>query len=318
MTRLAQYRRDDIAGIVDAWNACYHDQPNFVHLSPVDLRWRVVDQPAFDPRGMLVARQGDRIAGFVHFGPRLDFWDEWARPPRDADEGHIYALSAPAGDRSLAMELLSAAERALVARRARRVLLGPSWVHGVQPFYNGIAGAYEIPGLGSTRDSLISAASDSGFEQIAEYGTPTLDLSAPSAMARLDAIAHEAQARAREWGIRLTSRPIKLQFFPKRVSVELVRGREVVATTAYGEWPEYNREYRRRLHGVTSVQVAPKWRGNGLGKLVMVEAIRAARNDGADGVHLHVWRSNAIAWNLYHRALGFTPTYTWITLAKTV
>ena len=62
--------------------------------------------------------------------------------------------------------------------------------------------------------------------------------------------------------------------------VELHRGPEVVATTAYGPWEEYVREYGRRLYGLTSVQVAPGWRGEGLGKLIVIEAMMAAL-DGA-------------------------------------
>jgi ribosomal protein S18 acetylase RimI-like enzyme len=54
----------------------------------------------------------------------------------------------------------------------------------------------------------------------------------------------------------------------------------------------------------------------GLGKLVMVLAMEAAAREGAQAIHLHVYRDNKPAWNLYHRALGFQPKYTWVTLAK--
>ena len=39
-------------------------------------------------------------------------------------------------------------------------------------------------------------------------------------------------------------------------------------------------------------------------------------DEGAEGAHLHVWRGNEPAWNLYHRALGFRPKYSWVTLEK--
>jgi ribosomal protein S18 acetylase RimI-like enzyme len=50
----------------------------------------------------------------------------------------------------------------------------------------------------------------------------------------------------------------------------------------------------------------------------VVRAIEAARDDGAEAVHLHVWRGNKPAWNLYHRALGFRPGPAWVTLAKEI
>ena len=93
---------------------------------------------------------------------------------------------------------------------------------------------------------------------------------------------------------------------------------ETIAMTALGPWPEYAREYGRRLFGLTNVQVSPRWRGKGLGKLVVIQAIEAAREAGADGVHLHVWKDNRVAWDLYHRALGFRSRYTWVTLARTL
>jgi ribosomal protein S18 acetylase RimI-like enzyme len=165
---------------------------------------------------------------------------------------------------------------------------------------------------------VIAVAERRGYALVAECGTPELDLSRPEPLAHLSEAARELRARARGWGLKLSSRPIELRFFPRRISVELVRGREVVATTAYGVWPEYVRQYGRRLHGLTSVQVAPGWRGKGLGKLIVIEAMEAAIGDGAEAVHLHVWRGNEPAWNLYHRALGFQPRYSWVTLEKTL
>ncbi len=321
VAELTGYRAGDVPGLVDAWNACFAAGPNFVRVGEADLRWRVLDQPAFDPRGIIAARSGERLLGFVHFGSRLDFWDEMAARPTDAEEGHIYLLVAPESDPvscGLPAELLAAAEEQLVRRwgTLRRVLLGPSWVYGAQPFYNGIAGAYEMPGLGVTRESVIAAAAERGYRPLAEYGTPELDLSGPEPLAHMRDTALRLREQAQRWGLECCLRPIEVCYFPKRVCVELVRGREVVATTAFGLWPECARQYDRRLYGLTNVQVAQKWRGRGLGKLVMIEAMEAAMADGAEAVHLHVWRGNAPAWNLYHRALGFQPKCSWITLEK--
>ncbi len=316
MTEFHSYRAGDAAALAAIWNTCFSGEPNFIQIGEPDLRSRVLDQPAFDPSGLTVARRGQEVVGFVHFGPRLNAWEDWGRGARDKEEGQVYALVAPESERSLIANLLAAAEARLVAGGARRILLGPSWVYGVQPFYNGIAGAYEIPGLSVTRDSAITIAHASGYQQLAEYGTPELDLSGPDPLRHISDAADALREKAREWGLRLHHRPIELRSFPSRISVELMRGREVIATAAHGKWPEYMRQYGRQVHGFTSVQVAPDWHGRGLGKLIMIEALQAARSDGAQTAHLHVWSGNGPAWNLYHRALGFQPTYTWITLEK--
>jgi len=318
MAELRRFRGDDLRGLAKAWNDCFCSAPNFVAVGEEDLKRRVLDQPGFDQRGVLVAGERGRVAGFVHFGPRLD-WDGNSRwGPRSHDEGHIYALVAPETDRSLIAELLGVAEQRLDAEGARRILLAPSWVYGVQPFYNGIAGGYEMPGLNATRAGVIELAQASGFSIAAEYGTPEIDLSGPEPLKRLAQVAAELRAQASAWGLQLQARVIEERYFPTRTLIELGRGSEVVATAAYGLWPEYLRHYRRRLYGLTSVRVAAQWRGKGLGKLIMVEAMEAARRDGAEGVHLHVWRGNEVAWTLYHRALGFTAGHTWVTLEKRV
>jgi ribosomal protein S18 acetylase RimI-like enzyme len=316
MAELREYRDTDLPKLVEAWNACFVGSPNYVRVGEGDLRRRVLDQPGFDRRGVLIAWDGVRVRGFVHFGPRLEWHDSSAWEPRSREEGHIYALVAPETERSLIAELLAAAEERLSASGARRVLLGPSWVYGVQPFYNGIAGAYEIPGLSVTRRAVVELAEASGFRLAAEYGTPEFDLSGPDPLRRLADIAGGLRAQARELGLRPHSRLIEERYFPNRILVELARGGEVVATTAYGVWPEYVRENHRRLYGLTTVHVAARWRGKGLGKLIMIEAMEAAVRDGAEAVHLHVWRGNEPAWNLYHRALGFQPRYGWVTAEK--
>lgn len=316
MTELQAYRDGHLPGLTDAWNRTFVGEPNFVRVGEADLLRRVIHQDSFEPANLLVARSGDRVLGFVHFGPRANFWYHASQRRDNPAEGQIYVVVAPESERSLLRDLLVAGVERLADAGARRVLLGPSWVYGAQPFYNGIAGAYEFPGLSSVRHALIEIAAEAGFAPLAEYATPEIDLSDREHVAALHDVAEAFQPRVREWGLRLRTRPIVSSLFAGRTAAELSHGRETVAMTAYGPWPEYAHEYGRRLFGITSVQVAPRWRGKGLGKLIMIRAIEAAVKDGAEAVHLHVWRDNTVAWNLYHRALGFKPTYSWVTLVK--
>jgi len=314
-TTIRAYQSSDLPGLAAVWNESFAGGPNFVRLEPSDLQRRTFGQARFDPRGVLVAQADSGLVGFVHFGPRLSFWQDAGQNRSDPAEGQIYALVA-ADDEALLTLLLEAAESRLQEGGARRILLGTSWIHGSQPFYNCIAGAYEIPGLGLHRILVVRIALSRGYEISAEYGTPNIPFSDVEHVAALETMVEDLREQGRRWRLRRFERPIESEFFPSRQLVELWRSDEVVATTAYGPWPEYAREYGSRLYGLTSVQVTPRWRGRGLGKLVVLEAIFAARSAGADGVHLHVWRGNAPAWNLYHRALGFRPAQTWITLEK--
>lgn len=316
MAEVRSYRVGDLPALAEAWNDCFAGEPNFVNVDDSDLRRRAFGQASFDPGGVLVATVRSQTEGFVHFGPRTSLLPEAGKRGAGREEGQIRALVARKSDGSVVRELLEAAEARLREAGARRFVLGPSWVQGAQFLYNGIAGAYEIPGVSPTREALMKAARESGYGVAAEYGTPEVDFSDREHLARLESVARELRERARKRGMERRLGIIESRYFPRRRLVELHRGREVIATTAYGPWAEYVREYGRRLYGLTSVQVSAGWRGEGLGKLIVIEAMMAAREQGAEGAHLHVWRGNEPAWNLYHRALGFRPKCSWVTLEK--
>ena len=320
MTTFRTYRRSDLAALVEAWNCSWEHcsfsaGTDFVPLTESDLLGRALDQPCFDPEGLLVAAQGDRISGFIHFGPVTNFWYQLSERRVVHDQGQIHAIVVPPSEPGLARDLLAAAADHLARRGARRLLLWPSWVQCTQPFYNGIAGAYEDPGLSCERPDLLAAAADQGFQPLARYATPELPLSPD----RVSSLRREAQ---RLWdplsgfALSVDTREVSSPFFPPRRMVRLACGLEVVATTAYGLWEEYTRAHGRRVYGITGVHVAPTWRGLGLGKLIVILALDAALAEGAEALHLHVYQDNKPAWNLYHRALGFQPRHEWATLLR--
>lgn len=316
MRRLRAYRQDDLPALVDCWNRAFAGGPNFTTLTEKDFLDRVDRQPSFDPEGLLMAVDGERAAGFVHFGPFTNSW--YSLPERRAgpEEGQVWALVAPGSDRPLMEALLEAALERLSKAGASRVFFYPSWVQCTQPFYNCIAGAYEMPGLSSGRVELLALLAENGFEPIADYATPELDLLDRAHLSKLREESARIRQRMEGTGIRPQLREVTSAFFPPRRVIELVWGLETIAMTAFGPWEEYAREYKRQLYGITGVQVTRAWRGMGLGRLIMILAMEAAIKEGAEGLHLHVYQDNRPAWNLYHRALGFQPKFTWLTLAK--
>ncbi len=313
---LQPFRSTHLGGVIEVWNEAFAGGPNFIALTKDDFLGRVIQQPSFDPADFLVAVDAGRVVGFVHFGFRSNIWHRLRDRKLDPTEGQIYALAAAGGDSRAEEQLLDLAVSCLSQAGARRVLLGPNWVFGTQPFYNGIAGAYEIPGLSTSRASLLQVAEERGFSQVARCGTPELDLRDTEHLAALAEKREVLMEKARGWGLRERAAPLDSAFFGDRWAVLLARGFENVAMAAFGPWHEYQRERGCKMFGITSVQVAEPWRGRGLGKLVMMLAIEAAHKVGAEALHLHVWEANKAAWRLYHDALGFRPTFTWLTLAK--
>lgn len=316
MIHLQAFQSTDLPALVQVWNRTFLGGPNFIAVTERDLTQRVIHQSCFRETELLVARRAEEVVGFVHFGLRIRPWPARGESAHDPAEGHIYALVAPEADRPLLETLLTHTCERLALAGATRALLYPSWVQGVQPFYNGIAGAYEMPGLASDRQGLREVATEQGFEVAADYATPELDLSRGDHIRSLLREGPRLGAQAARWELEPRERRLRTPHFRTRRSVELARDGRVIAMTAYGLWEEYARQYGRRLFGITSVQVDSGWRGKGLGKLAMILAIEAAMAEGAEALHLHVYRENKPAWNLYHRALGFLPAFAWITLAK--
>jgi ribosomal protein S18 acetylase RimI-like enzyme len=314
--RFHTYQPGDLSELTAVWNAVFSGGPSFTSLTEQDFIDRVTAQPSFDPAMLLIAADAGRVTGFVHFGPLTNFWYSLPERRPSPSQGQIWALVAPPADRGLTKALMDAAVARLASNGAKRILFYPSWVQGSQPFYNGIAGGYEVPGLSESRAELREVLAGDGFEPIAHYATPEFDLSDSARFSSLKQEAERIWERTQGTGVRTTIREVSSAFFPRRRVVDIIWGLETIAMTAYGLWEEYARQYQRRLYGITGVQVARGWRGMGLGKLVMVLAMEAAAREGAQAVHLHVYRDNKPAWNLYHRALGFQPKYTWVTLAK--
>lgn len=336
MLTIASYSPKLLPGMAEVWGAAFADLPA---LSPAqgralrlgsgqalaapsrevmerDLLGRVIRQPSFDDSDLLVARQGAQVVGFVHFGQRSNLWYHLRERQMDRSEGQVYALVAPPGDQELMTLLLRSAVGRLREAGATRVLLGTSWVYGTQPFYNGIAGGYELPGLDSTRHTLLQVAAAQGFVEETGYGTPELDLANEQHTASLRGEGQRLMEAAQGWGLRKTTVTLEPWFFPGRRAVVLQSDGQTAATTAYGPWQEYTRAYGTRMFGITSVHVSEGWRGRGLGKLIMILAAEEARQAGAEALHLHVWEENKPAWNLYHHALGFQPTRRWVTLVN--
>jgi GNAT superfamily N-acetyltransferase len=68
--KVESFRPADLPALVRAWNGWFGERRRFRPLTAELLRSKVLRHPDFDPRGLLLAREGRRLAGFVHAGRR--------------------------------------------------------------------------------------------------------------------------------------------------------------------------------------------------------------------------------------------------------
>ena len=68
------FRNDDPPRLADAWRATDLGPAALQPMTSAALEAAVFSKPYFDRRGLIVARDGDRIVGFAHaaFGPNAD------------------------------------------------------------------------------------------------------------------------------------------------------------------------------------------------------------------------------------------------------
>ena len=119
----------------------------------------VFSKPYFDRNGLIVAEDNHEIIGFVHagFGPNADYTDI------STEMGvTCMLLTDPNVDfESLAPQLLSESEKYMVGRGAK-VLYG-GCMYPLNPFYLGLYGGSELPGVLESDRQRVALYQNSGY-----------------------------------------------------------------------------------------------------------------------------------------------------------
>jgi GNAT superfamily N-acetyltransferase len=131
-------------------------------VTPPLLEKFVFAKPWFDRHGLIVATDGARPVGFAHagFGASAD------HRKIDLTQGTIcLVMVAPHEQRGvIAVELLAAAEDYLRRRGAERIYAGCQFP--LNPFYLGLYGSSDLPGVLATDKQFIELLSGAGFQPV--------------------------------------------------------------------------------------------------------------------------------------------------------
>jgi len=126
------------------------------------LETYVLSKPYFDPHGLIVAREQDQVVGFVHAG----FGASEDRSRLNCELGVICMLMlAPHHGRAsaIAAELIQRAEDYLAGKGARVIYGGG--IHPLNPFYFGLYGGSEMPGVLSRDVEMLDALKENGYKE---------------------------------------------------------------------------------------------------------------------------------------------------------
>lgn len=164
MIEYRSFLNTDLPGVVKVWR---QQRPHRAFSQSMfnDLFERLVlSKPIFDPKGLIVALQNDVIVGFVHcsFGPTED------RQDLDQSNGILsILLTAPGPQKAeVCQGLIECAERYLKGQGSERVVTGT--VFPASPFYLGLYGGSNVPGILSVHKGVIRILESMGYRRHSE------------------------------------------------------------------------------------------------------------------------------------------------------
>jgi ribosomal protein S18 acetylase RimI-like enzyme len=264
----------------------------------------VVSKPTFDPPGLIVAAEDDRLIGFAHagFGPS----DNGSTLSTERGVTSLVMLR-PDADEAIAGELLARTERYLTRRGAKTLYGGGRYP--LSPFYLGLYGGSEMSGVldsdpqskaifesagyRAARRSLVFSRDLAGFrplvdrQQIQIRRTTRLETTVdPPAKTWWDAVMFEPFERTK-WAL------VEREGGPPLASVYFWN-----LETMIGTWGV-------RAVGIVDLEVSSQQRRRGLATNLLGEAFRQLHGQGITLAEAHVPEENLAGLAIFG-ALGFS------------
>lgn len=332
---LRAFRPDDLPELVAFWNGAFAERRNFRPIDERSFRARVLECPAFDAAGLILAwekgEQGEELAGIAHAfrpAPAEGLYLAW---PRKHEIALLY-VRPQSRRRGVGGRLLHAAEKYLYYCPVYVASLGQPCYGGVEgpraPFF----GSSEHMAISARESDLISFFSRRGYQPF-EPGSISMSLELAGAAvesAPLPAAARERSLAVVHMGDSQPftgSEPVDRAHYrllgtngghPWSAIGMVAADGELVAHLTWFPIPGPG----RRRCAITNVRVAPQLRGLGLGAWLLDEALRMMQSapppvGGYEVVELNTHLLHfATAVGMYERR-GFVVDDAWVTLVKT-
>lgn len=302
MTRLRTYLNGDSPALAEIWNRSLPARNVVGPLNVHEFDALVMGKLPFDRRGLVVAEQDGRIVAFAHagFGPsdpdgpshRIDY-----RLGTTA----MLAADPAVDDPEIGPALLRETERYLRLRGAEVFYCGGQ--HPLNPFYWGLYGGGEFAGVLDGHSAFSLAAKAGGYQPVSRTVVLEADLAAPeprepklTVLRRSFRVEIEDDALPASWwdslGVGLF-RPTRFQLLDKsdNRSVAEAWTWDIAAGFAIGDG--------RSRTGLYRLEVAPAFRRRGLGRLLVIECLKHARQQRTDVLSVQTSTENLAAVGLY-------------------
>ncbi len=306
----------DVPEIVALWNQQAPRPGRFAPLTPEIFETHVLSKMYFRPDDLLLAVEGTRICGLAHGGylPTAD------QAGLDFQRGVICVVLVAGGSPpDLFHQLLNAVQASLVRGGARELRFASGFPFS--PFYKGLLGGTFVPGVDTEDTRQLAQLEAFGFrlEQLIDvFGLSTTEYRAP--------VDRRMILANRQYEIRVATDPppaswwqANQEAFRHFLEFRLVDrkthrecGRAVFLNTTPTETGWDSTQF-----GLRGIQIDEALRHQGLGKTLLVDAIRDLTRRGILQIEAQVPRANVVFSELL-RKVGFQFHYSAVQLYKTL
>lgn len=317
MIRYRPFRNTDPPHLVAIWRSQPPLRAMAQPISVASLDRLVFSKPYFDRLGLVVAVDGDKPVGFVHagFGSTPDGND------LSTERGvTCMLLVAPHPQQEeIARELLVQSEDYLVRRGAKTLYGG--CIEPLNPYYLGLYGGSELPGVLASHTQLVQLFAQMGYRdaertvimhrQTAGF-RPTVDRTQMSLRKRFKLEMIPDPPTSTWWEactIGMTER-LLFQLVPKD-------GGSAVAVATFWDIEPLASSWGVRAMGLMRMATAPDQRRQGLATLLLGECVKELQQQGIVQIELQCMQQNQVAQRLYLKH-GFQQVDTGVVFQKEV
>ena len=305
----------DLPGIVNVWKQQRPQRAIAQTMFANQMECCVLAKPFFDANGLILAIQGSTILGFVHcgFGPNKDKSD------LDFDRGIICLLLTVDGKNQLEVcrQLIEQGEQYLTSRGAKLVLTGTDFPYS--PFYLGLYGGSNVPGILSDNHAVIDVFESQGYEH--QLRILVMQRSLHDFRAVFD---RKQTTVRRSFRIEQDQDPLSMNWWEactlgntNRSVFRLIdrSNSQSQGNISYWDMEPLARNWGVRAMGLFDLRIDEQARQAGLGTFLVGESLRHMQQQGINLVEAQVADDNLAALNLFEK-MGFESTDTGSVLGK--
>jgi GNAT superfamily N-acetyltransferase len=306
MLTFRSFKNIDPPTLTALWRSRAGQMGLFQPVSPDLFEQLIYSKLYFDYAGLILAFLNDLPVGFAHaaFGPN----EQYNSISYDLGVTSIVVVRPDCNEAEVAAGLLEQSEKYLRDRGAK-VLYGGG-IQPLNPFYLGLYGGSELPGVLDTDLVAQNVFQSHGYKDIERTKIAQIDLGSFEAVIdraqmqirRQIVVEETSDCPTRNWWEACTLGEFELT----RFEMVLRTGGPPVATALFRNMEPAGNNALGRRAGLLEFYVDPTYRRRGYAIFLLSEVFRQFQRQAINIVEAQAMESNTPAINLYHK-LGFKP-----------